>query len=51
VKANRWRGGTESSDQISPWRAKASPGELRRLNLLRADVAETHWGRKLNSPW
>ena len=27
-----------------------SGGELRRLSL-RADVAETHWGRKLNSPW
>jgi len=27
-----------------------SGGELRRLPL-RADVAETHWRRKLNSPW
>jgi len=26
-------------------------GELGRLKLLRADVAQTHWWRNLNSPW
>jgi len=28
-----------------------SRGELRRPKLLRADVAQTHWWRNLNSPW
>jgi len=38
-------------NQILPWRAKALPGELRRPNLLKANVAKTHWGSNANSPW
>jgi len=37
------RGEIESKDQILPWRAIASPSELRQPKLLNADVAETHW--------
>jgi len=37
-------------NQISPWPI-ASPGELRRPNLLKVDVAETHWKSNVNSPW
>jgi len=38
-------------NQISLWRVIASPGELRRSNLLKADMSETHWWSNVNSSW
>jgi len=31
--------------------SKSCRGELKRPNPLKADVAETHWGSNVNSPW